>query len=167
MTSATVGLPQKPDSPAEVRSVRLIASIISCLPEPLEAVATPTPTPANVKIKMVPRGKVVGFRCGTKNPRSPPKVRSAHQYFSVKTEGTASVSRCDRLERETCGPLSGLTQPGPDQARWSRSSSRQLLLPGNTLISFFCNKDRQRRRSPCRPIGDRHVPFSQTVHPSE
>nr|XP_043887501.1 matrix metallopeptidase 23bb [Solea senegalensis] len=42
--------------------------------EPLEAVATPTPPPANVKIKMVPRGKVVGFRCGTKNPRSPPKV---------------------------------------------------------------------------------------------
>uniref|UniRef100_A0A4W6DBZ2 Matrix metallopeptidase 23bb n=1 Tax=Lates calcarifer TaxID=8187 RepID=A0A4W6DBZ2_LATCA len=32
--------------------------------EPLEA------------IKMVPRGKVVGFRCGTKNPRSPPKVSS-------------------------------------------------------------------------------------------
>ncbi|XP_071352458.1 matrix metallopeptidase 23bb isoform X3 [Trachinotus anak] len=42
--------------------------------EPLEAVTTPTPSPANIKIKMVPRGKVVGFRCGTKNPRSPPKV---------------------------------------------------------------------------------------------
>ncbi|XP_067362345.1 matrix metallopeptidase 23bb isoform X1 [Channa argus] len=42
--------------------------------EPVEAVTTPTPPPANVKIKMVPRGKVVGFRCGTKNPRSPPKV---------------------------------------------------------------------------------------------
>ncbi|XP_036974266.1 matrix metallopeptidase 23bb isoform X6 [Acanthopagrus latus] len=42
--------------------------------EPLEEITTPTPPPANVKIKMVPRGKVVGFRCGTKNPRSPPKV---------------------------------------------------------------------------------------------
>ncbi|CDQ69256.1 unnamed protein product [Oncorhynchus mykiss] len=42
--------------------------------EPLEAVTTPTPLPSNVKVKMVPRGKVVGFRCGTKNPRSPPKV---------------------------------------------------------------------------------------------
>ncbi|XP_061916789.1 matrix metallopeptidase 23bb isoform X1 [Entelurus aequoreus] len=42
--------------------------------EPLEAVATPTPPPANVKVKMVPRGKVVGFRCGTKNPRATPKV---------------------------------------------------------------------------------------------
>ncbi|KAE8294766.1 Matrix metalloproteinase-23, partial [Larimichthys crocea] len=42
--------------------------------ELLEAVTTPTPPPANVKIKMVPRGKVVGFRCGTKNPHSPPKV---------------------------------------------------------------------------------------------
>ncbi|KAM8903650.1 matrix metallopeptidase 23bb isoform 3-T3 [Spinachia spinachia] len=42
--------------------------------EPVEAVAMPTLPPANVKIKMVPRGKVVGFRCGTKNLRSPPKV---------------------------------------------------------------------------------------------
>ncbi|MED6273912.1 hypothetical protein ILYODFUR_010895 [Ilyodon furcidens] len=42
--------------------------------EPLDVVATPTSPPANVKIKMVPRGKVVGFRCGTKSPRSPPKV---------------------------------------------------------------------------------------------
>ncbi|XP_077961247.1 matrix metallopeptidase 23bb isoform X4 [Gasterosteus aculeatus] len=42
--------------------------------EPLEAVATPTLPPTNVKIKMVPRGKVVGFRCGTKNLRLPPKV---------------------------------------------------------------------------------------------
>ncbi|XP_021418891.1 matrix metalloproteinase-23 [Oncorhynchus mykiss] len=42
--------------------------------EPLEAVTTLSPPPANVKIKIVPRGKVVGFRCGTKNPRSPPKV---------------------------------------------------------------------------------------------
>ncbi|XP_077421155.1 matrix metallopeptidase 23bb isoform X2 [Vanacampus margaritifer] len=41
--------------------------------EPPEAVATPPP-PANVKVKVVPRGKVVGFRCGTKNPPSPPKV---------------------------------------------------------------------------------------------
>lgn len=56
-------------------------TLTSCLPEPLDAVATPTPPPANVKIKMVPRGKVVGFRCGTKNPRSPPKVRSADQPF--------------------------------------------------------------------------------------
>lgn len=46
--------------------------------EPLEAVAMPTPPPANVKIKVVPRGKVVGFRCGTKTQRSPPKVRSEH-----------------------------------------------------------------------------------------
>uniref|UniRef100_A0AAR2KK81 Matrix metallopeptidase 23bb n=2 Tax=Pygocentrus nattereri TaxID=42514 RepID=A0AAR2KK81_PYGNA len=42
--------------------------------EPLDAVSTPTPPPANVKVKMVPRGKVVGFRCGTKNTRVPPKV---------------------------------------------------------------------------------------------
>ncbi|XP_034404400.1 matrix metallopeptidase 23bb [Cyclopterus lumpus] len=42
--------------------------------EPLEAVTTPMLPLANVKIKMVPRGKVVGFRCGTKNLRSPPKV---------------------------------------------------------------------------------------------
>ncbi|XP_073345205.1 matrix metallopeptidase 23bb isoform X3 [Pagrus major] len=48
--------------------------------EPLEAVTTPTPSPANVKIKMVPRGKVVGFRCGTKNPRSPPKVSSESDW---------------------------------------------------------------------------------------
>lgn len=61
-------------------------TLISCLPEPLEAVTTPTPPPANVKIKMVPRGKVVGFRCGTKNPRSLPKVRSADQYFILKHE---------------------------------------------------------------------------------
>lgn len=64
-------------------------TLISCLPEPLDAVATPTPPPANVKIKMVPRGKVVGFRCGTKNPRSPPKVRSADQalIFSLHRQG--------------------------------------------------------------------------------
>ncbi|XP_037533889.1 matrix metalloproteinase-23-like [Nematolebias whitei] len=43
--------------------------------EPLEVVATPTPSSANIKVKMVPRGKVVGFRCGTKSLRSPPKVR--------------------------------------------------------------------------------------------
>ncbi|XP_014894591.1 matrix metallopeptidase 23bb isoform X2 [Poecilia latipinna] len=42
--------------------------------EPLDVVAMPTSPPANVKIKMVPRGKVVGFRCGTKSLRSPPKV---------------------------------------------------------------------------------------------
>uniref|UniRef100_A0A3Q2DMZ7 Matrix metallopeptidase 23bb n=1 Tax=Cyprinodon variegatus TaxID=28743 RepID=A0A3Q2DMZ7_CYPVA len=42
--------------------------------EPLDVVTTPTSPPANVKIKMVPRGKVVGFRCGTKTHRSPPKV---------------------------------------------------------------------------------------------
>ncbi|XP_039478432.1 matrix metallopeptidase 23bb isoform X1 [Oreochromis aureus] len=42
--------------------------------EPLEVVTTATPPAANTKIKMVPRGKVVGFRCGTKNTRSPPKV---------------------------------------------------------------------------------------------
>ncbi|XP_061538139.1 matrix metallopeptidase 23bb [Phycodurus eques] len=41
--------------------------------EPPEAAATPTPPP-NVRVKVVPRGKVVGFRCGTKNPRSPPRV---------------------------------------------------------------------------------------------
>ncbi|KAM9820280.1 matrix metallopeptidase 23bb [Neosynchiropus ocellatus] len=42
--------------------------------EPPEAPATPTAPPANVKVKLVPRGRVVGFRCGTKSPRSPPKV---------------------------------------------------------------------------------------------
>lgn len=42
--------------------------------EPLDAVSTPTPPPENVKIKIVPRGKVVGFRCGTKSTRVPPKV---------------------------------------------------------------------------------------------
>ncbi|XP_061682754.1 matrix metallopeptidase 23bb isoform X2 [Syngnathoides biaculeatus] len=41
--------------------------------EPPEAAATPTP-PANVRVKVVPRGKVVGFRCGTKNPRASPRV---------------------------------------------------------------------------------------------
>ena len=54
----------------------LMVVVCHSLPtEPLEAVTTPTTPPANVKIKMVSRGKVVGFRCGTKNPRSPPKVR--------------------------------------------------------------------------------------------
>lgn len=48
--------------------------------EPLEDVSTPTPPQANIKIKMVPRGKVVGFRCGTKTQRSPPKVRSGHVW---------------------------------------------------------------------------------------
>ncbi|KAK1785158.1 hypothetical protein P4O66_018565, partial [Electrophorus voltai] len=48
---------------------------IQRLYEPLDAVTTPTSPPANVKIKVVPRGKVVGFRCGTKNTRVPPKVR--------------------------------------------------------------------------------------------
>ncbi|CAL8374610.1 matrix metallopeptidase 23bb [Gadus morhua] len=43
--------------------------------EPLEVVATPTAAPNNVKVKVVPRGKVVGFRCGTNNPRLAPKVR--------------------------------------------------------------------------------------------
>uniref|UniRef100_A0A3P9AXS3 Matrix metallopeptidase 23bb n=1 Tax=Maylandia zebra TaxID=106582 RepID=A0A3P9AXS3_9CICH len=42
--------------------------------EPLEVVTTATPPAANTKIKMVPRGKVVGFRCGTKSTRSPPKI---------------------------------------------------------------------------------------------
>ncbi|TNN01360.1 hypothetical protein fugu_010742 [Takifugu bimaculatus] len=42
--------------------------------EPLEALATPTSPPANLKVKMVPRGKVVGFRCGTKSPRPAPKI---------------------------------------------------------------------------------------------
>ncbi|KAK5904121.1 hypothetical protein CesoFtcFv8_005716 [Champsocephalus esox] len=41
--------------------------------EPVEDVSTPAPPP-NVKIKMVPRGKVVGFRCGNRNLRTPPKV---------------------------------------------------------------------------------------------
>nr|XP_061811899.1 matrix metalloproteinase-23-like [Nerophis lumbriciformis] len=41
--------------------------------EPPDAAATPTPPP-NVKVKVVPRGKVVGFRCGTKNLSSPPDV---------------------------------------------------------------------------------------------
>lgn len=49
--------------------------------EPLEVVTTATPPAANTKIKMVPRGKVVGFRCGTKSTRSPPKIRSAHQCW--------------------------------------------------------------------------------------
>ena len=44
--------------------------------EPLEMVAKPTAAPDNVKVKVVPRGKVVGFRCGTSNPRLTPKVRS-------------------------------------------------------------------------------------------
>ncbi|XP_039899311.1 matrix metallopeptidase 23bb isoform X3 [Simochromis diagramma] len=42
--------------------------------EPLEVVTTATPPAANTKIKMVPRGKVVGFRCGTKSTRFPPKI---------------------------------------------------------------------------------------------
>ncbi|XP_013884198.1 matrix metallopeptidase 23bb isoform X3 [Austrofundulus limnaeus] len=42
--------------------------------KPLEVVTTPTPPPANIKVKMVPRGKVVGFRCGSKTLRSLPKV---------------------------------------------------------------------------------------------
>ncbi|KAM9734292.1 matrix metallopeptidase 23bb [Menidia menidia] len=42
--------------------------------EPLEAVATPTPPPANLKIKTVPRGKVVGFRCGARRAQSPPQI---------------------------------------------------------------------------------------------
>lgn len=71
---------EKPDALSEVCLTVSGVTLISCLPEPLEAVTTPTPPPANVKVKMVPRGKVVGFRCGTKNPRSPPKVRSADQY---------------------------------------------------------------------------------------
>ncbi|KAG5836988.1 hypothetical protein ANANG_G00234480 [Anguilla anguilla] len=44
-----------------------------CL-EPLEDDTTPTSPPPNIKTKLVPRGKVVGFRCGAKNPRGPPKV---------------------------------------------------------------------------------------------
>lgn len=48
---------------------------VVCTSAPPEAGSTPTPPPANVKIKMVPRGKVVGFRCGTKNTKVPPKVR--------------------------------------------------------------------------------------------
>ncbi|XP_061575974.1 matrix metallopeptidase 23bb isoform X2 [Cololabis saira] len=39
--------------------------------EPLETVATATPPP-HLKVKMVPRGRVVGFRCGTRTPRAPP-----------------------------------------------------------------------------------------------
>lgn len=50
-------------------------NMLVCSSEPLDAVSTPTPPPENVKIKIVPRGKVVGFRCGTKNTRVPPKVR--------------------------------------------------------------------------------------------
>lgn len=42
--------------------------------EPPEAVAAPTPPPPNVKVKLVPRGKVVAFRCGTRNAESPSKV---------------------------------------------------------------------------------------------
>uniref|UniRef100_A0A3Q3D7E2 Matrix metallopeptidase 23bb n=1 Tax=Hippocampus comes TaxID=109280 RepID=A0A3Q3D7E2_HIPCM len=43
--------------------------------EPPEVVATPTP-PASVRVKVVPRGKVVAFRCSPKNPKArwPPKV---------------------------------------------------------------------------------------------
>ncbi len=48
-------------------------NMLVCSSEPLDAVSTPTPPPENVKIKIVPRGKVVGFRCGTKNTRVPPK----------------------------------------------------------------------------------------------
>ncbi|XP_072318261.1 matrix metallopeptidase 23bb [Eucyclogobius newberryi] len=36
--------------------------------------STPTPPTPNLKVKTVPRGKVVGFRCGTKNMRNYPKI---------------------------------------------------------------------------------------------
>lgn len=58
---------------------RVLKCTKMCPSEPLDAVSTPTPPPANVKIKMVPRGKVVGFRCGTKNTKVPPKVRYGKQ----------------------------------------------------------------------------------------
>lgn len=63
-----------------------------CRPaEPLEAVATPTPPPANLKVKVVPRGKVVGFRCGARSPRSAPKIRWAGTL--VTHEGRSLTSR--------------------------------------------------------------------------
>ncbi|KAM8822177.1 matrix metallopeptidase 23bb [Synchiropus picturatus] len=55
--------------------------------EPPEAAATPTAPPANLKVKLVPRGRVVGFRCGTKSPRSPPKV----SWFRDGEQISASV----------------------------------------------------------------------------
>ncbi|XP_036070718.1 matrix metallopeptidase 23bb isoform X3 [Oryzias melastigma] len=42
--------------------------------EPLEILTTPTAPSANIKVKTVPRGRVVGFRCGTKKPRPRSKV---------------------------------------------------------------------------------------------
>lgn len=86
---------------AEPKPLYLTKKRISCLDlmlitEPLDVVTTPTSPPANVKIKMVPRGKVVGFRCGTKTHRSPPKVRSAQtktgSACSAVQFGTSSAS---------------------------------------------------------------------------
>uniref|UniRef100_H2S9Y0 Matrix metallopeptidase 23bb n=1 Tax=Takifugu rubripes TaxID=31033 RepID=H2S9Y0_TAKRU len=60
--------------------------------EPLEALATPTSPPANLKVKMVPRGKVVGFRCGTKSPRPAPKIRWAGTLLIRATGGEELAS---------------------------------------------------------------------------
>ncbi|KAM9813132.1 matrix metallopeptidase 23bb isoform 2-T5 [Syngnathus typhle] len=67
-----------------------------------EAMTTPPP-PANVRVKVVSRGKVVGFRCGTKNlPWPAPKVRSAQPH---------ALSGGEPLKQAGC--------PGERGARWS------------------------------------------------
>lgn len=74
--------------------------------EPLEVVATPTPASANIKVKMVPRGKVVGFRCGTKSLRSPSKVRSAGPSVRFRFQA-AGIDRCSPTD-----PLIRLSSQG-------------------------------------------------------
>ncbi|XP_023677361.2 matrix metallopeptidase 23bb isoform X1 [Paramormyrops kingsleyae] len=43
--------------------------------EPLDAVTMPTPPASNIRVKLVPRGRVARFRCGANTPKTPSKVR--------------------------------------------------------------------------------------------
>ncbi|XP_078785987.1 matrix metallopeptidase 23bb isoform X4 [Oryzias latipes] len=73
--------------------------------EPLEMLATPTPPSTNVKVKTVPRGRVVGFRCGTKKPRPRSKLvqrRRAHPHLHPRVhcdEGQRPAHRGQRVQR--------------------------------------------------------------------
>ncbi|XP_053737971.1 matrix metalloproteinase-23-like [Synchiropus splendidus] len=92
--------------------------------EPPEAAATPTAPPANVKVKLVPRGRVVGFRCGTKSPRSPPKLvqrRRADLGVRARLHHHEGPGPSDRGQRVHRGRVH-LPPPAPQ-----RRALRQLL----------------------------------------
>lgn len=99
-------------------------------------VATPTSPPANVKIKMVPRGKVVGFRCGTKSLRSPPKVRS--ERVAPAPDQLIGLGQSEHTSPHFLHPLSSC---GCVSCSWYKDGEQIL----NSIPGYIVMKDRDLR----------------------